>query len=315
VAEPMIEKNEILLASDRISPHLHRTPLLKLSIPGIPKPVSFKLELMQKSGSFKARGAFNNMLSFKVPASGVIAASGGNHGAAVAFAAQQLGHKAETFVPTTASPTKVERLKSYGAEIFQIGTEFAETYPASMDRQKQTGSLAIHAYDSPATLAGQGTVAKEIEEQSSGKVSTVFVAVGGGGLIGGVLSWFQGDVKVVAVEPQSATTLKSALEAGQPIPVPVAGLAADSLGARQIGKLGFEAASKWLNNNLLVSDNDIREAQLFLWDNFRVTAEPGGAAALAPLLSGQYKAAANEEITVIICGGNVDLLSLARHQT
>ena len=306
----MVDKTEIEAAAERITPFIHRTPTLYQNLPSIDMPIAFKLELLQKSGSFKARGAFNNVLAQKVPDAGVIAASGGNHGAAVAYAAQQLGHRAEVYLPTISSPVKVARLKSYDAEVIQTGGEFAETYPASLKRQEATGALSIHPFDNPLTLAGQGTLARELESQTNNAIDTVFVAVGGGGLVGGVLSWFQGQTKVIAVEPENAATLHQALEKGKPVPVSVSGLASDSLGARQIGQLGFNAAQKHLHQNLLVSDNDISAAQLYLWDTFRVTAEPGGATALAPLLSGQYSPARDERIAVVICGGNVELSTL-----
>ena len=307
----MIDQETIEVAAQRIAPFIHRTPTIEHRLNNSTgAKVLLKLELMQKSGSFKARGAFNSLLSNKVPESGVIAASGGNHGAAVAYAARELGHFAETFVPTVSSPNKVARLHSYGATVTQIGKEFAETLEACLARQAVTGALSVHAYDETATLAGQGTLAKELEEQAPRPIDTAFIAVGGGGLIGGTLSWFRDRVNVIAVEPENAPTLNNALAEGQPVKVPVSGLAADSLGARQIGDLGFAAAQAYLHDRFLVNDEDIKAAQLYLWENFRVTAEPGGAAALVPLLTGQYQPHKDETVAVVICGGNVDLQTL-----
>lgn len=299
-------------AAARIAPHARRTPVLELAPGelGVDAPVVLKLELLQHAGSFKARGALNALLSGPVPAAGVIAASGGNHGLAVAWAARRLGHPAEVFVPTIASPTKLERLRGTGARVSVTGRDYAEALEASRARAKETGARAIHAYDQPEVLAGQGTLARELEAQA-GRLDTVLVAVGGGGLLGGLLAWWEERLRVVAVEPEAAPTLQHALQAGAPVDAPVGGIAADSLGARRVGELAFALARRCLYESLLVSDEAIAAAQGALWRELRIAAEPGGAAALAALLSGAYRPAPGERVGVIVCGGNVDLGALA----
>jgi threonine dehydratase len=307
----MLSRAEIVAAADRIAPYVRRTPVvvLEAGVPGLEGEHHLKLELLQHTGSFKARGAFNHMLSAEVPAAGVVAASGGNHGAAVAYAARRLGYRAEIFVPETSPEIKVRRLRQYGAIVTQIGAAYTEALAASQARAAAIGALSIHAFDDPAVVAGQGTVAREFAEQVPG-LDTVLIAVGGGGLIGGVASWFRGDVRVVGVEPERAPTLASALDAGTPVDVAVGGIAVDSLGASRAGALAFAAARQFVERVVLVEDTQISAAQRLLWEDLRIAAEPGGATALAALLSGAYRPEPGEQVGVLVCGGNVDLHQL-----
>jgi threonine dehydratase len=262
-----------------------------------------KLESLQHSGSFKARGAFNNLLSRAIPAAGVVAASGGNHGAAIAFAAMRLGIPARIFVPTVCSTEKIGRIRSYGAELVITGERYADALAASEAWAAESGALRIHAYDQVETLLGQGTVGLEFEEQFP-DLDTLLVAVGGGGLIGGVASWYAGRVKIIGVEPEAAPTLTYALKGGQPVDSPAGGIAADSLAPKQVGQLMFPIAQSHVQNVILVSDAAILEAQEALWRTLRVVAEPGGAAAFAALLSRRYRPQSGERIGVLVCGGN-----------
>jgi threonine dehydratase len=257
------------------------------------------------AGSFKPRGAFNRILASSVPDAGVIAASGGNHGAAVAYAARELGHRAEIYVPETTPAFKLKRLEQYRAHVVVTGASYAQALIASQERAAGTGALVVHAYDQVEVLAGQGTLARELEAQAP-DLETVFIAVGGGGLIGGIAGWYAGRSRVIGVEPQSCPTLARALEAGHPVDVEVGGVAADSLGARRIGDLAFAIAQRFVERVILLSDEEIVAAQRLLWDRLRVLAEPGGATALAGLLSGEYRARAGERIGVVVCGGNTD---------
>jgi threonine dehydratase len=288
--------------------HVRRTPMLALEEKafGTNAKIFFKLECLQHTGSFKPRGAFNCILSSSVPAAGVIAASGGNHGAAVAYAAQKLGYQAEIFVPAVAPANKVERLRQYGAAINLIGNDYAEALAASKERAAQTGALGIHAYDDERVLAGQGTLGMELEEQVRG-LDSVLIAVGGGGLIGGVAAWYQDRVRIISVEPERAPSLQKALGAGHPVDVETGGVASDSLGARRVGELMFPIAQKFVSESLLVSDEQILEAQRALWQQLRLIAEPGGATAFAALLSGVYKPRPGERVGVVLCGSNADL--------
>jgi threonine dehydratase len=303
----MIQPNDVEAAAQRIAPHVRVTPVLALEPRafGSAAQLTLKLELMQHTGSFKARGAFNRILSAQVPDAGVIAASGGNHGAAVAYAARQLGHVAEIFVPERTPDIKVERLRRYGARVVLSGASYAEAYAASRQRAAQSGALEVHAYDQPEVVAGQGTLGRELEAQAP-DLDTVLVAVGGGGLIAGVAAWYASRVRVVAVEPERCPTLYSAVEAGAPVDVEVSGVAADSLGARCIGRLAFDVAQQHVHSVVLMSDEEIRASQRALWDSLRILAEPGGAAALAGLRSGKYQPAPGERVGVIVCGGNTD---------
>lgn len=306
----MISRVEIQDAGRRTARHIRRTPCIALeeNAFGLDARIFLKLECLQHTGSFKPRGAFNFILSSNIPEAGVIAASGGNHGAAVAYAAQQLGHPAEIFVPTISPANKVDRLRQYCATVNVTGRDYAEALAASRQRAAQTGALPIHAYDDQRILAGQGTLAMEWEEQVRG-LESALIAVGGGGLIGGVASWYGERLRVTGVEPERAPTLHSALAAGKPVDVEVSGVAADSLGARRVGDLMFPIAQKFVDRVLLVSDEQIVAAQRLLWQKLRVVAEPGGATALAALLSGSYRPHPGERVGVVICGANTDLAS------
>ena len=272
--------------------------------------ITLKLELFQHSGSFKARGAFTNLLTREIPAAGVVAASGGNHGAAVAYAAMRLGVPAKIFVPTVSSPAKVERIRAYGADLAIVGDRYADALAASEAWAARTGALAVHAYDQLETLLGQGTLGMELAGQAA--LDTVLVSVGGGGLLGGVAAWYAGELKVIGVEPESAPTLTEALKAGRPVDAPAGGIAADSLAPRRVGELMFPIARAHVATVLLVSDAAIRRAQDALWSAVRIVAEPGGAAAFAALLGGAYAPAAGERVGVIVSGGNSTAVDFAR---
>jgi threonine dehydratase len=306
----MISRTEIQNAARKIGTHVRRTPVIALeeNAFGVDARVFFKLECLQHTGSFKPRGAFNYILSSKVPAAGVIAASGGNHGAAVAYAAQKLGHKPEIFVPEISPPNKVARLRQYGAAVNVVGKNYSEALAASQKRAQETGALPIHAYDEAHVLAGQGTLAMEFEEQVRG-LDSVLIAVGGGGLIGGAAAWYQERIHVVAVESEGTPTLNRALAAGKIVDVEVGGVAADSLGAKRVGELMFPIAQKFISQSLLVTDEQIINAQKILWQTMRLIVEPGGATALAALISGVYKPHPGERVGVVLCGSNAELSS------
>lgn len=303
-----ISRLEIQDAARRIARYVRRTPCISLEDGafGVDARIFLKVEALQHTGSFKPRGAFNCIVSSQVPKAGVIAASGGNHGAAVAYAAQQLGHHAEIFVPTISSPNKVERLRQYGAAVNVVGADYSEALAASEKRAQETGALQVHAYDDPRVLAGQGTLAMEFEEQVRG-LESVLIAVGGGGLIGGAAAWYQDRVRLIGVEPERAPSLYKALEAGEVVEVDTGGVAGDSLGARRVGELMFPLAQRFVNRVVLVSDEQIVEAQRLLWRKARIIAEPGGATALAALISGAYKTHPGERVGVVICGANAEL--------
>ena len=301
-----LNRATITEAASRIAPFIRRTPVMDIAVPGIEKPVCLKLELFQHTGSFKPRGAFTNLVGAKISKAGVAAASGGNHGAAVAYAAKVLGIKARIFVPTISSPAKIARIAGYGATIVQEGVNYQEAVELCQDYVRESGALNIHAYDMETTLAGQGTLAREFEEQAP-DLDTVLVAVGGGGLIGGIASWYQSKSKIVGVEPETCNCLSAALAAGNTITIKPSGLAADSLGASSAGPLMFPIAQKFVDHVALVSDEDIRNAQRYLWTNAQIVTEPGGAAAFAALLSGRYNPKKNERIGVIVCGANTPL--------
>jgi threonine dehydratase len=304
-----LTQTDIRQAYQRIQPHVRRTPVMDVD------PADFglrtgrlalKLELFQHTGSFKPRGAFNNLLSHDVPAAGVVAASGGNHGAAVAFAAMKLGKPASVYIPTIASPAKVERIRGYGARLVLTGDRYDDALRASREWAAESGAREIHAYDQAETLAGAGSVGLEFEEQAPG-LDTILVAVGGGGLLGGVAAWYAGRVRIIAVEPEAAPTLARAMEAGRPVDAPAGGIAADSLAPKQVGQLMFPIAQRHVERVALVTDDAIVQAQQALWSTLRVMAEPGGAAAFATLLSGVYTPAPDERVGVVVCGGNVVL--------
>jgi threonine dehydratase len=289
-----------------IRPYIRRTPVITFDgrdIGARNADVSIKLELMQRSGSFKVRGAFANLLMRDVPDVGVVAASGGNHGAAVAYAAHKLGIPAKIFVPRISSPAKVARIHSYGAELVVGGDGYSDALAASEDWAAETGALRVHAFDQTETVCGQGTIALELEQQVP-SLDTVLLAVGGGGLLGGAASWFENRVKVVGVEPESAPTLTRALEAGEPVDAPAGGIAADSLAPRRIGSLVFPIAQKLVRDVILVTDKAIRDAQEMLWKELRIVAEPGGAAAFSAVMSGAYPSTESERIAIVVSGGN-----------
>ncbi len=301
-----ITRERIAATEAVIRPHVRRTPIVTadLSDFGLPAaPVTFKLEMLQHSGSFKARGAFANLLLRKPPAAGVVAASGGNHGVAVAYAAQRLGVPATIFVPDITSPAKAERIRGYGAKLVIAGSRYADALTASEEHVAQTGAMAVHAYDQAETLLGQGSVGMELE-QDAPNADTLLIAVGGGGLIGGITAWVAGRKRIIAVEPEQSPTLHAAFEAGRPVDAPAGGIAADSLAPRRVGELMFPIARAHVAEVLLVSDDAIRQAQAALWSTLRVVAEPGGAAAFAALLSGRYRPARGERVAVLVCGAN-----------
>jgi threonine dehydratase len=308
---------DIRSAHARIRDHVRHTPILETTSPieGAP-PLSLKLECLQATGSFKARGAFHNLLTRPASAAGCATASGGNHGAAVAFAARELGIKARVFVPETAPGAKVAKIKAYGAVAVIGGTSYAEAQQSCDVYVAETGALAIHPYDAVETVAGQGALALEWEQDIGrlglAPLDTVLVAVGGGGLISGVAAWFQGRVKVVGVEPGGSRALQAALAANQPVDVAVKSIAADSLGARRVGDLNFEIARAFVSGVVLVEDTAIAQAQSRLWTDFSLVVEPGGAAAFAAILSGAYRPEPDERVGVLVCGSNADLGALAR---
>ncbi len=289
-----------------IQPHVRKTPVVEAngSDFGIDAVnLTFKLELLQHSGSFKARGAFTNLLRREVPAAGVVAASGGNHGAAVAYAAMKLGKPARIFIPTVSSPAKMDRIRGYRADLVITGERYADALAASQEWAAKSGAMAVHAFEQMETLLGQGTVGLEFEDQDR-NLDTLLVAVGGGGLIGGIAAWYAGRTKIVGVEPELAPTLFRALEAGRPVDAEAGGIAADSLAPKRVGEMMFPLAQKYVSEVLLVPDAAIQAAREALWNVLRIVAEPGGAAALAALLSGYYKPKAGERVGILVCGGN-----------
>ena len=316
-AERIVAPADIRAAHARIAAHIRRTPVIEIASPvgGAPN-VSLKLECLQASGSFKARGAFHNLLTRPAPAAGCATASGGNHGAAVAYAAEKLGVPARVFVPEISTPAKIARIRAYGAEALVAGGSYAEAQELCDAYVAESGALKIHPYDAPETIAGAGTVALEWEEDLARlalpALDTVLIAVGGGGLIAGVAAWFAGRVKVVGVEPEGSRALHAALEAGRPVDVPVQSIAADSLGARRVGEWNFAIARRHVAEVALVPDAAIVEAQRRLWRDVSIVAEPGGAAAFAALISGAWRPEKGERVGVLVCGANVDLAAFAK---
>ena len=306
-----VSRDDIRAAHARIAPHVRRTPVWNLPRGfGHDGPVSLKLEFLQHAGSFKPRGAFNTLLSRPIPDAGVAAASGGNHGAAVAYAAKRLGVKARIFVPEIAAPAKVAVIRAHGAEVAIGGARYADAQEACDLHVAATGALRVHPFDAEATIAGQGTVALEWEEDA--ELDTALVPVGGGGLVAGMAAWWAGRVKVVGVEPEGSRALHAALAAGGPVDIDrLDSVAADSLGARNVGALVHAICRDTVDHVALVADDAIRAAQGALWRDWRIAAEPGGAAALAALISGAYKPRAGERVGVLLCGANVDLGKLA----
>jgi threonine dehydratase len=304
--ENKLNRDTISATHQLLAPHIRRTPVIAVegSEFGLPNSrLVFKLELFQHSGSFKARGAFTNLLTRTVPAAGVVAASGGNHGAAVSYAAMKLSKPARIFVPTITSPAKLARMREYGAELVITGDRYADALAASEAWIVESGAMPVHAYDQIETLLGQGTLGRELEQQEP-EIDTLLVAVGGGGLIGGVAAWYAGKIKIIAVEPEAAPTLHKALAAGRPVDAEAGGLAADSLAPRRVGELMFPIAQRYVDRSVLVTDKAIEQAQAVLWKGLRVASEPGGAAAFAALLSGGYKPEPGERVGVVVCGGN-----------
>lgn len=323
IPAPLVTKADVTEALERVRPRVRCTPVMDVVVHG--HRVALKLELLQYTGSFKPRGMFNRLLATNVPQAGVVIASGGNAGLAAAYAAAELGHPAEIFVPTTAPDAKVARIRSTGASVMVVGNEYAEAYAASTQRAVQTGAVQLHAYDQPEVVAGQGTCAAELSQQVP-DVDTVFVAVGGGGLIGGIAAWFEARVRIIGVEPEHCPTLHAARAAGHPVDVPVSGVAADSLGARRLGDIAWSIAAAtedtrrsraapnrnngWIARDVLVTDQAITDSRHWLWNQVRLVTEHGGAAALAPLLTGAYVPEADERVAVVLCGSNTDPSSL-----
>jgi threonine dehydratase len=312
--ETPVNRARIAETERLIRPHVRRTPVLDIASEdfGLPFfPLALKLELFQHTGSFKPRGAFANLLLRKVPSTGVAAASGGNHGVAVAFAAMRLGVPARIFVPSVASPAKLELIRSFGAALVITGERYAEALEASEVWAAESGAMPVHAYDQVETLLGQGTLGPEIEEQLR-SLDTLVVAVGGGGVIGGIAAWYRGKIKLIGVEPEAAPTLTKALAAGAPVDAEAGGIAADSLAPRRVGRLMFPLAQAYVDRVLLVSDAEIRRAQEQLWNVVRIVAEPGGAAAFAALLSRRYEPQPGERVGVLVCGGNTTAVNFGR---
>jgi threonine dehydratase len=292
-----------------IQPYIRRTPVIDVEGQdlGLSHPaVTLKLELLQCAGSFKARGAFTHLLTRHVPAAGVVAASGGNHGAAVAYAAMKRRVPARIFVPSVSAAAKIDRIRACGAELTIVGERYAEALAASEIWAAESGALPVHAFDHIETLLGQGTLAFEMSQQAP-SIDTLLVAVGGGGLIGGIAAFYAGRVRVIGVEPEAAPTLTAALQAGAPVDAPTGSIAADSLAPRRVGELMFPIAQKYVDRVALVSDAAIRAAQNALWDGARVLAEPGGAAAFAALHSGAYVLAPDERVGIVVSGGNTTI--------
>ncbi|HEV2269574.1 MAG TPA: threonine/serine dehydratase [Steroidobacteraceae bacterium] len=305
-----LTREAIAAVYDRIRPHLRRTPVITVDGADFgleTKPIALKLELLQHAGSFKARGALANLLFRPIPEAGVVAASGGNHGLAVAFAARKAGVRATIFVPSVAATTKRERIREYGADLVVTGERYADSLAASRQFAAESGALEVHAFDQLETLLGQGSLGLEVEADTP--LDTLLVAVGGGGLIGGLAAWFAGRVRLIAVEPRAAPTLHSALAAGRPVDAEAGGIAADSLAPRRVGELMFPFAQRYVESVVLVEDESIREAQRALWRALRIASEPGGAAAMAALLSGAYRPRPEERVGVVLCGGNTDAVS------
>jgi threonine dehydratase len=289
-----------------IRPHIRRTPVVEANGDefGLPATtLTLKLELLQYSGSFEARGAFANLLAREVPKAGIVAASGGNHGAAVAYAAMKLGKPAKIFVPSVSSPAKIQRIREYGADLVIEGDRYADALAASEAWAQQTGAMPIPAFDQNETIMGQGTLGLELEQQAA-DIDTILVSVGGGGLIAGIAAWYAGRIEVVGVEPFASPTLTKAFEAGHPVDAEAGGLAADSLAPRRVGELVFPIVQKYARQTVLVSDDAIAKAQALLWRGLRIVVEPGGAAAFSAILSGAYRPAPGERVAIVISDGN-----------
>jgi len=306
-----ITREEIERNYPTIRPYLRRTPVVEVDLADLngQGTALLKLEQLQCSGSFKVRGAFTNLLSRDVPDVGVVAASGGNHGVAVAYAAHRLGIPAKIFVPTVSTPAKIERIRQLGADLVVGGDRYADAYEAAQQWVATSGALSVHAFDQPETILGQGSVALELAEQAagagSGGIDTILVPVGGGGLIAGIAAYFAGTARVIGAEPDGAPTLERARAAGEPVDAPAGSIAADALAPRRIGELVFPITQAYVADVVLVDDDAIRLAQRALWQAVRVAAEPAGVIGVAALLSGRYKPAADERVAVVISGANM----------
>lgn len=314
MTEPAIDRAGIETVCGIIRPHVRLTPAVDVDGADfglLPFALTLKLEQLQHAGSFKTRGAFANLLTRPVPEAGVVAASGGNHGAAMAYAAMRLSVPARIFVPRVSSPAKIERIRAYGAELTIAGERYADALAASEAHAAESGALAVHAFDQPETLLGQGTVGLELEAQAP-RLDTILVAVGGGGLIGGIAAWYAGRARIVGVEPVGAPTLTAALAAGRPVDAETGSIAADSLAPRRVGRIMFPIAQRYVARVLLVGDDAIRSAQRALWNALRVVAEPGAAAPLAALLSGAYEPGPAERVGVVVSGGNTTAVNFDR---
>jgi threonine dehydratase len=299
----VITRDEISATYDTIRPYIRRTPVIQLELGELPS-VTLKLEQLQCAGSFKARGAFTNLLLRDVPPAGVVAASGGNHGVAVAYVAHRLGRPARIFVPSVSAPTKMERIRQLGAELVVTGDRYADALAAAQDWAASSGAMSVHAFDQRETLLGQGTVALELEDQADG-IDTVLVPVGGGGLIGGIAAWFGGSTRVIGVEPDGAPTLTRARAEGRPADAPAEGVAADALAPRRVGELMFPITQAYVEDVVLVDDPAILAAQRVLWQTARIAAEPAACVGIAALRTGAYKPAPGEHVAVIISGANM----------
>jgi threonine dehydratase len=306
-----VAQGDVEAAFERTRGHVRRTPVVEVEAEVLetPDPIVLKLEHLQHAGSFKPRGAFNRMLSGPVPRAGVVAASGGNFGVAVAYAASTLGHPAELYVPESTPAAKVERLHAFGGRVVVTGAFYADALVEADRRARETRALWMHAYDQPEMIAGNGTVARELESQCP-DLDTLLVAVGGGGLIAGIAAWFEGRVRVVGVETTRTASMAAALAGGEPVDVEVGGIAADALGARRVGDHCFEVAKRFVDRVVLVGDDDVRRAQHALWQRLRLLVEPAGAAAPAAVLAGAYRPEPGERVGVLLCGANVDPGSL-----
>jgi len=314
MTELQVDRDGIARIDPVIRPHIRRTPVIEAAGRdfGIEAgAITFKLEQLQHAGSFKTRGAFANLLTRTVSAAGVAAASGGNHGAAVAHAAAALGLPARIFVPSISSPAKIERIRRTGADLVVGGDRYADALAACEAWVAAAGALSVHAFDQAETMLGQGTLALELESQAP-DLDTVLVGVGGGGLIGGIAAWYAGRVKVVGVEPEASPTLHRAFEAGRPVDAETGGIAADSLAPRRIGELVFPVVRQHVASAVLVTDAAIRDSQRVLWQGLRIVAEPGGAAAFAALLSGRYRPVPGERVGVVVSGGNTTAVDFDR---
>ena len=316
----MIDRKTISEVEKVIRPYVRRTPVIHVdaadfgvnrSASAATAPLALKLELLQHGGSFKARGAFANLLTRTVPKAGVVAASGGNHGVAVSYAAMKLKIPAKIFVPSVASQEKVDRIRANGAELVIGGERYADAQAASETWRAESGAMMVHPYDQEETMLGQGSVGLEFEEQAP-EIDTLLVAVGGGGLIGGIASWYAGKIKIIGVEPETAPTLFNAMRAGKPVDSEAGGIAADSLAPKRVGELMFPIAQKFVEQVVLVTDDAIRDSQRALWRTMRVATEPGGAAAMSAILSGAYAPEKNEKLGILVCGGNTTAVDFGR---